>query len=131
MKTLLFISALLFLSVGNSQPKKDDLAHMSGMMAIHSTTYIASNVLIDGWGKEWIPFLVGNGVGFAKEYNDTKKPYAYWSWNDIAYNNLGMALSFFLIKGLKEFGVDENVAAGMGVFVGTAGVGLSVSLNFK
>lgn len=53
---------------GYSQPKKDDLAHMSGMMAIHSTTYIASNVLIDGWGKEWIPFVVGNGVGFTKEY---------------------------------------------------------------
>lgn len=131
MKKLLTISALFFLSVGYSQPKKDDLAHMSGMMAIHSTTYIASNVLIDGWGKEWIPFVVGNGVGFVKEYSDTKKPHGYWSWNDIAYNNLGMALSFFMIKGLREFGVDENVAAGIGVFVGTAGFGINVCFNLN
>lgn len=131
MKTLLIISALFLFTVGKSQPKKDDLAHMSGMMAIHSTTYIASNVLVNGWGKEWIPFVVGNGVGLAKEYSDSKQPYNRWDWKDIAYNNLGMALSFFLIKGLKEFGVDENIASGIGLFVGTAGVGLIVSLNFN
>lgn len=131
MTKLIIISALLLFTVGYSQPKKDDLAHISGMMAIHSTTYIASNVLIDGWGKEWIPFVVGNGVGFAKEYSDSKEPYNRWDWNDIAYNNLGMIFSWFMIKGLKEFGVDENVAAGIGLFVGTAGVGLIVSLNFN
>lgn len=129
MKQLLIISALFFLSVGHSQPRKDDLAHISGMMAIHSTTYVASNVLLDGWGKEWIPFVVGNGVGFAKEYTDSKEPYNRWDWNDIAYNNLGMILSFFMIKGLKEFGVDENIASGIGIFVGTAGMGLIVSFN--
>lgn len=131
MKKLLIISALLLFTVGYSQPKKDDLAHMSGMLAIHSTTYVSCNVVLDGWGKEWIPFVVGEVVGLAKEHSDTKKPYGYWDWNDIAYNNLGMILSWFMIKGLKEFGMDENVAAAIGVFVGTAGLGISVSFNFN
>lgn len=104
---------------------------MSGMMAIHSTTYVSCNVVLDGWGKEWIPFVVGEVVGLAKEHSDTKKKYGYWDWKDIAYNNLGMIFSWFMIKGLKEFGMDENVAAGIGVFVGTAGLGVSVSFNFN
>lgn len=126
-KQILTVIVLLFFTIGFAQPKKDDLAHISGMSAIHSASYLTLNVLNEGKGKNWIPFVVGNGVGFVKEYYDQKKPHNYWSWKDIAYNNLGMALSFFLIKGLTAMGMDENVSAGVVMMGGISGLGIVVN----
>lgn len=121
---LLFIVSVGFIQ---AQPKKDDVAHISGMAAIHSISYLTLNVVYKGKGKNWVPFVVGNGVGFTKEYFDSKKENNYWSWKDVAYNNLGMALSFFLIKGLSAAGIDENVSAGFVLMIGITGLGVVVN----
>lgn len=127
MKTFFILSLLFCFTLGTAQPRKDDVAHISGMASIHSISYLTLNVVYEGKGKNWVPFVVGNGVGFTKEYFDSKKENNYWSWKDVAYNNLGMALSFFLIKGLSAAGIDENVSAGFVLMSGITGLGVVVN----
>ncbi len=127
MNLAIYISAILLFGFGFSQPKKDDRAHIFASMSVHSTSYMTLNVLFDGKGKNWLPFVAVEVVGAWKEVDDAKKPHNEFSMKDMMYNNLGALLSFFMIKGLEAFGVDENVAAGIVLTGGIAGLGVTVN----
>ena len=117
------------ITIVNAQSiKKDDLAHIEAGALIHSGTYIAVDVLQDGNGKLWKPFVVVNTVGAGWELSRMNRPNGRFDWNDMMLNNVGAFISLGLIEGLQAIGVPKNYA--MGVVVGASMVSFGLTAQF-
>lgn len=129
MKTLVLILAVLCFSFTGAQIQKDKIAHMSASAVIHSGTYVVVEVLQDGRGKYWKPFVVVNIVGVAKEIYDSQQPNNRFSTGDILYNNIGAILSLGLIELQRAIGIRDNISVVVVMRVGLIGLG-TVIVNF-
>lgn len=129
MKTLVLILAVLCSSFTGAQIQKDKIAHMSASAVIHSGTYVAVEILQDGSGKYWKPFVVVNIVGGAKEIYDSQQPHNRFSTEDMLYNNIGAILSLGLIELQRAIGIRDNISVGVVMGAGLVGLGIMV-INF-
>lgn len=102
---------------------------MSASAVIHSGTYVVVEVLQDGRGKYWKPFVVVNIVGVAKEIYDSQQPNNRFSTGDILYNNIGAILSLGLIELQRAIGIRDNISVVVVMRVGLIGLG-TVIVNF-
>lgn len=124
MKTLLLALLLLGVTI-NAQIKKDDLAHIEAGALIHSGTYILVDVLQDGKGNLWKPFVVVNIVGTTWELSRMNRPNGRFDWNDMALNNLGALISLGLIKGGQTIGIPKNITVGTVIGISMISLGLT------
>lgn len=127
MKTLLLSLLLLGVAI-NAQIKKDDLAHIEAGALIHSGTYILVDVLQDGKGNLWKPFVVVNVVGTTWELSRMNRPNGRFDWNDMALNNLGALISLGLIEGGQAIGIPKKYSM---FFVASSSlIGLGITAQF-
>lgn len=128
MKKLLFSALLLLGATINAQIKKDDLAHIEAGALIHSGTYTIVEILQDGKGKLWKPFVIVNVVGAAWEVARMDRPNGRFDMKDMMYNNIGALISLGLIEGANAIGIPKKYA--MFFVAASSLVGLGITAQF-
>lgn len=112
----------------NAQLPKDDLAHIEAGALIHSGTYVAVDVLQDGKGRLWKPFVVVNIVGGVWEVTRMNRPNGRFDMKDMMYNNIGALISLGLIEGATAIGIPKKYS--MAVVITSSMAGLGITAQF-
>lgn len=127
MKILLLALLLLGVTI-NAQIKKDDLAHIEAGAFIHLGTYAVVEILQDGKGRLWKPFVVVNVIGGVWEVTRMNRPNGRFDMKDMMYNNIGALISLGLIEGATAIGIPKEYS--MAVVITSSMVGLGVTAQF-
>lgn len=128
MKKLLFSALLLLGATINAQIKKDDLAHIEAGALIHSGTYTIVEILQDGKGNLWKPFVIVNVVGATWEITRMNRPNGRFDMKDMMYNNIGALISLGLIEGATAIGIPKKYS--MAVVITSSMAGLGITAQF-